>query len=58
MLFNSSVESVDYSPDGKILVAGNGDNLIRLWDPENGKLLKEIAGHSSGVLAVRVSPDG
>jgi WD40 repeat protein len=35
------------------------DNSIRVWDPENGDLLKEIEhNHTEGILSLALSPDG
>ncbi len=37
------VYSVVFRPDGKVLAAAGGDGIIRLIDPEQGKILKEFA---------------
>ncbi|MBD2459261.1 ribosome assembly protein 4 [Nostoc sp. FACHB-87] len=55
---SSSVWSVSFSPDGKTLASGSGDNTIKLWDISTGKLLKTLSGHSSSVYSVSFSPDG
>jgi WD40 repeat protein/mono/diheme cytochrome c family protein len=37
------VYTVAFRPDGKMLAAAGGDGLIRLIDPEKGKIVKEFA---------------
>lgn len=59
----ASVESVSFSPDGRMLVSGGRDRSIRLWDVSTGletqTLRKQEAGKIySSVLAVSFSPDG
>jgi len=51
------VESVDFSPDGRILATGSRDNAVRLWDVATGRELLKLKGHSTqqGVI---FSPDG
>lgn len=50
-----------YSPDGKLLAAGQGGETdtgkIHLLDPENGKLIRDVSGHQSGVTDVIFSSD-
>ena len=48
------VRSTAFSPDGKRLVTGAADNLIRLWDVETAELLKTFEGNGAAAL----SPDG
>ena len=60
--------SIDFSPDGAILVSGGGsheqfggssqDNSLKLWDVRTGLLVRNLRGHLAGVRAVRYSPDG
>ncbi len=54
----STVLSVLFSPDGKIVIAGLADYSIRIWNLSNGKLLRTLRGHSTGVIAIAISPDG
>src|SRR6266542_349114 len=57
--FNSGiVYSVAFSPDGKTLASGSGDNTIRLWDVGAGRLIRSLAGHGGAVRSVAFSPDG
>jgi WD40 repeat protein len=46
------------TPNGKLLVSGGQDKLVRLWSLPDGALLKTLPGHTGGVLALSISPDG
>ncbi|MEP6988968.1 MAG: WD40 repeat domain-containing protein, partial [Chloroflexota bacterium] len=53
--------TVNWSPDGRLLVSGDLEGYIRLWEiPENGlaKCLQVFAGHATFVDALTFSPDG
>jgi WD40 repeat protein len=53
-----------FSPDGKVLAAGNGkDGRVRFWELPSGKLLKQVLTHPSvGMIMndvkIAFSPDG
>ncbi len=49
---------VAFAPDGKVLVSGCSDGLLRLWDPATGKSVGQLKGHKDGLLAFAFSPDG
>lgn len=55
---SAPVVSVAYSPDGKHIVSGARDNIIRLWNAVTGEPEAELTGHSSWVTSVAFSPDG
>jgi WD40 repeat protein len=42
------VTSVDFSPDGRRVVSGSGDNIIRIWDVGNKE--RKPTGYSEAVL--------
>jgi RNA polymerase sigma factor (sigma-70 family) len=44
--------------DGKTLVTGGADKVIRLWDVETGQLRRELADHPDVVSKLALSPDG
>lgn len=51
------VLSVSFSPCGKFLASGGGDNAIKLWSIPDGINIKTIAAHEGGVNCVLCSPD-
>jgi WD40 repeat protein len=53
-----AVFSVAFSPDGKLLAAGGADNVARVWNVDEKKLVSELKGHGSWVLGVSFSADG
>ncbi|MFO0822061.1 MAG: hypothetical protein U0792_02905 [Gemmataceae bacterium] len=53
----SYISGFAVTPDGKRIATSSG--VVRLWDGENGKLLKEFAPHIGNAgRALSISPDG
>ncbi len=52
------VESLAFSPDGKILASGSHDETIRLWNIQTGQCLQVITDHTSGIKSLAFSHDG
>ena len=52
------VNSVAYSPDGKILASSSNDWTIRIWDVDKRKHIKTLGGHRTPVNSVTSSYDG
>lgn len=54
----SGITSISVSHDGRLVAAGSLDRFIRLWDIENGTLVKVLKGHDDSVYSVSFSHDG
>jgi WD40 repeat protein len=52
------VNSISFSPDGKLLASGSRDTTIKIWEVGSWKLIKTLEGHSYEVYSVSFSPDG
>jgi WD40 repeat protein len=53
------VEGLSFSPDGRLLVSGRGDNgVVRVHEVLTGKEVLHFQGHEGGVSNVAVSPEG
>jgi WD40 repeat protein len=55
---SESVNSVAFSPDGRLLASGSSDWTIKLWDVATGREVRTLTGHTSSVASVAFSPDG
>jgi WD40 repeat protein len=53
-----NVNSIAFSPDGKLLVSGGDEYTIKLWNVSTGEVLHSMKDHSYGVNAVAFGPDG
>ena len=45
-----TVNSVSSSPDGKRIISGNGDRMLKVWDAQTGQETLAIKEHSDNVV--------
>jgi DNA-binding helix-hairpin-helix protein with protein kinase domain len=55
---SNSVNSLAFSPDGKILAGGSYEKTIKLWDIVTRREIYALQRHSNSVNSVAFSPDG
>jgi WD40 repeat protein len=52
------VQSVQFSPNGALVVTTSDDQPARVWEVSTGKLVARLAGRERADLDARFSPDG
>ncbi len=54
----NAVSGLAFSPDGKKLISGSGDNTAIIWDVDEKSRLHRLEGHRDVIDAVGFTPDG
>jgi len=53
-----SINSIDFSKGGKLLLSGSSDHNIKLWDVESASLINTFSEHVTVTRDVKFTPDG
>jgi WD40 repeat protein/serine/threonine protein kinase/DNA-binding XRE family transcriptional regulator len=56
----NTINSIDFSPHGRLLATGSSDSTIKIWrlSPDGGQELMTLSGQRGHIGIVRFSPDG
>ncbi|MBK8252040.1 MAG: WD40 repeat domain-containing protein [Polyangiaceae bacterium] len=52
------VRALSVSPDGKLIVTGDTEGFVVVWDRDTGKVVTKFKAHDRYTVQVAVSPDG
>jgi WD40 repeat protein len=58
LVHESSVLAVCYSPDGRAIISGAHDGVIRVWDADTANLTAQWQAHGGWITGLTVSADG
>jgi WD40 repeat protein len=50
--------SINFSPEGKVIIIGNGDRLAKVWEVTTEREVLTLKEHTDAVSSVAFSPDG
>lgn len=53
-----SVTCAAFAPDGKSMVTGHNDGLIRFWDVSSGKRVRKMKAHNGATLSIAFNING
>jgi len=52
------VHSINFAPDCTLILAGDSQNNLKIWDVATQKCIATLRGHNAPVIAVAWSKDG
>ncbi|MFW9854516.1 MAG: hypothetical protein ACFFFG_05630 [Candidatus Thorarchaeota archaeon] len=55
---SSTIWSVVFHPNGRMLASASADNTVKLWNASTGSLIRNLMGHTSAVYCLDFSPSG
>ncbi len=56
--YSDTVNSVAWSPDGRMLASGSSNNTIRIWDTFTGNQSRILEGHTNEIVCIAFSFNG
>jgi len=54
----AQVDAIAFSHDGRFVITGAADHLVKVWSAGDGALVRELAEHDGFVHALAALPDG
>ena len=55
---SDTIFSLAFSPDGRAIASASGDKFVKIFNPDSGKLIKSLSGHTHYALGVSWRADG
>jgi len=52
------VESASFAMNDRLIIGGDENGYITVWDAESGSIVKKFVGHQGGVTCLGETPDG
>jgi WD40 repeat protein len=53
----AAVDDAAFTPDGRLVLTGGWDAALSVWDASTLRMVRQMEGHTSLVLAIEVGPD-
>lgn len=51
------IAAIDVSNDGKMIASAHYDGSVKIWNPNDGKVIQNLKGHEHGCLSLAFTPE-